>query len=256
MTLPNLRTFALLLTVALLTGAGVRAQTGAPAASAGAQSRLESALTAFTGVPIQIDSMQPAPIAGLVEVQIANGPMLYASEDGQYFFLQGNLHTLRDGQVVDLTEEKRSVERRALVDQVALNDMIVFTPEGETRDHITVFTDVSCGYCQKLHREVEQLNDYGIEVRYLAWPRGGVDSEGARQLETAWCSDNPRETLTKLKNGVQVPMISCDSERIAEQFALGGRLGVRGTPAIITSDGRMVPGYQPAANLAAMLGLD
>ena len=119
-----------------------------------------------------------------------------------------------------------------------------------------MFTDVSCGYCRKLHREIDELNNLGIEVRYLAYPRNGMESEGARQLETAWCSDNRQEALTKLKSGVTVPSISCNRELIAEQFELGGKMGVRGTPAILTSDGRLIPGYQPAASLAKVLGLN
>jgi thiol:disulfide interchange protein DsbC len=221
-----------------------------------AQDKLTAAISAFAGVPIEIEDIKASPAKGLIEVQIANGPMLYATEDGEYFFLQGDLHAMRNDEVVNVTEEKRSIERRELIDGLNVSDMIVFSPEGETEDYITVFTDISCGYCQKLHREVEQLNNYGIEVRYLAYPRAGMGSEGAKQLETAWCSSNRQETLTKLKSGVKVPMISCNSELIADHYALGGQLGVRGTPAILTSDGRLVPGYQPAANLAKMLGLD
>ena len=221
-----------------------------------AEAKLTAAISSFAGVAIEIEDIKSSPAKGLIEVQIANGPMLYATEDGEYFFIQGDLHAMRQDEVVNITEEKRSIDRRELVGGVDISDMIVFAPEDETRDYITVFTDISCGYCQKLHREVEQLNEYGIEVRYLAYPRAGVGSEGARQLETAWCSENRQETLTKLKSGVKVPMISCDKELIADQYALGGQLGVRGTPAIVTSDGRLVPGYQPAANLAKMLGLD
>ena len=142
-----------------------------------------------------------------------------------------------------------------MIDGVDLAQMIVFTPEGETRDYLTVFTDVTCFYCQKLHKEVADLNDMGIEVRYLAYPRGGPDSEGAQKLNTAWCADDPQKTLTQLKAGVALPLSGCESSPVTTQFELGVAMGVRGTPAIVTSSGQMIPGYKPAAELAAVLGL-
>ena len=221
-----------------------------------AKAKLTEALSTFVGQPIAIDAIKASPANGLLEVKIADGPIIYATEDGAFFFLQGDLHGTKDGEVVNLTEAGRVGARQALVGEVSLEDMIIFAPEDGAKDYITVFTDVSCGYCQKLHREVAQLNDYGIEVRYLAWPSTGIPSEGAKQLETAWCSEDPQGTLTRLKSGVSVPNISCNSERIAAQFELGSKLGVRGTPAIVTSEGQLIPGYQPAANIAKILGLN
>jgi thiol:disulfide interchange protein DsbC len=139
---------------------------------------------------------------------------------------------------------------------VPVDDMVVFTPEGETLDYVSVFTDVTCFYCQKLHREVDQLNAKGIEVRYLAFPRGGIDSDGAKKLATAWCAEDQQTTLTELKAGVEVPLNECADNPIAAQYQLGKDLGVSGTPAIVTSTGLLIPGYRPAADLAALLGLE
>ena len=132
----------------------------------------------------------------------------------------------------------------------------MFAPPGETRDFITIFTDVTCFYCQKLHREVDQLNAMGIEVRYLAFPRGGIPSEGATKLATAWCADDQQTTLTELKAGVDLPLNECVDNPIAAQYELGQIMGVSGTPAIITSSGMMIPGYRPAADIAGILGLN
>jgi thiol:disulfide interchange protein DsbC len=134
--------------------------------------------------------------------------------------------------------------------------MIVFSPEGEPRAHITVFTDVTCFYCQKLHKEVPELNKKGVEVRYLAYPRAGVGSAGFKQLASAWCADNPQETLTLLKSKKSVPENVCADNPIAAQYQLGQELGVRGTPAIVTEDGQMIPGYQSADELMVTLGLN
>ena len=218
--------------------------------------RMAASLSGFAGQAIAVESVRPSPAPGIVEVQIENGPLLYATADGNYFFLNGDLHqTSLDG-AVNLTEERRSLARKAQLAAVSIDDMVVFSPEGEIRDYVSVFTDVTCFYCQKLHREVDELNAKGIEVRYLAFPRGGMNSDGAKKLATAWCADDQQTTLTELKAGVDLPVNDCADNPIAAQYQLGQDMGVSGTPAIITSSGVMIPGYRPAADLAAVLGLN
>ena len=215
-----------------------------------------AALSAFAGQPIGIESVRPSPAPGIVEVQVINGPLLYATEDGGYFFLNGDLHQVSEVGAVNLTEERRSLARKEQLAAVSLEDMVVFSPKGETRDYVSVFTDVTCFYCQKLHREVDQLNAKGVEVRYLAFPRGGINSDGAKKLATAWCADDQQTTLTELKAGMDLPVNDCADSPIAAQYQLGQEMGVSGTPAIITSSGMMIPGYRPAADLILALGLD
>lgn len=226
------------------------------AAAQEAEKRMAAALSGFAGQPIAIESITPSPAPGISEVQIENGPMLYATDDGAYFFLNGDLHRADGADAINLTEERRSVGRREQMATVSVDDMVVFSPEGETLDYVSVFTDVTCFYCQKLHREVDQLNAKGIEVRYLAFPRGGIDSDGAKKLATAWCAEDQQTTLTELKAGVELPLNECADNPIAAQYQLGKDLGVSGTPAIVTSTGLMIPGYRPASDLAALLGLE
>lgn len=220
------------------------------------EDRMGAALSAFAGQPIGIESVRPSPAPGIVEVQVINGPLLYATEDGGYFFLNGDLHQVSVSGAVNLTEERRSLARKEQLAAVSLEDMVVFSPKGETRDYVSVFTDVTCFYCQKLHREVDQLNAKGVEVRYLAFPRGGINSDGAKKLATAWCADDQQTTLTELKAGMNLPVNDCADSPIAAQYQLGQEMGVSGTPAIITSSGMMIPGYRPAADLIVALGLD
>ncbi len=220
------------------------------------EDQMGAALSAFAGQPIGIESVRPSPAPGIVEVQVINGPLLYATEDGGYFFLNGDLHQVSEAGAVNLTEERRSLARKEQLAAVSLEDMVVFSPKGETRDYVSVFTDVTCFYCQKLHREVDQLNAKGVEVRYLAFPRGGINSDGAKKLATAWCADDQQTTLTELKAGVDLPVNDCADSPIAAQYQLGQEMGVSGTPAIITSSGMMIPGYRPAADLIVALGLD
>ena len=229
---------------------------GAPVFADDLKEKMAAALTGFAGQPIGIEAVRSSPAPGIAEVQIENGPLIYATEDGDYFFLNGDLHQTSATGAINLTEERRAVTRKEQLATIPVGDMVVFSPEGETRDYIAVFTDVTCFYCQKLHREVDQLNAKGIEVRYLAFPRGGIDSDGAQKLATAWCAEDQQATLTELKAGVELPVNDCADNPIAVQYQLGQDMGVSGTPAIITSSGLMVPGYRPADDLAALLGLD
>ena len=232
----------------------------APLAMAGApvdKAQLEK-LRAVLEVPsmgLTVGSVKTSEIPGLYEVQFTNGPLVYSTEQGDYFIL-GDLFSVGPEGYVNLAEKRRDGERVAKLDAVAEEDMIVFSPEGEPRAYITVFTDVTCFYCQKLHKEVPELNKRGVEVRYLAYPRAGVGSDGYKQLASAWCADNPQDTLTKLKNKQTVPEKVCPDNPIAKQYQLGQELGVRGTPAIITQSGQMIPGYQSADELVVTLGLN
>lgn len=203
---------------------------------------------------LTIETVKNSEIPGLLEVQFNNGPVVYSSPDGSYFIV-GDMFTVTDNKYVNLAEQRRDVERAEKIAAVDIGDMIVFPAEGTTRAHITVFTDISCFYCQKLHKEVPELNRRGVEVRYLAYPRNGVDSPAYRQLATAWCASNPQEALTKLKNKQSVPDNVCKDNPVAAEYVLGQEVGVQGTPAMITESGKMIPGYQSADQLMVTLGL-
>jgi thiol:disulfide interchange protein DsbC len=204
---------------------------------------------------LAVESVKTSEIPGMYEVQFTNGPLVYSTVKGDYF-LVGDIYSVGPDGFVNLGEQRRDGERAEQLAAVAEKDMIIFSPEGETRAHINVFTDVTCFYCQKLHKEVPELNKRGVEVRYLAYPRAGVGSEGYQQLVNAWCADNPQETLTRLKSKQSVQQKSCEDNPVADQYRLGQELGVRGTPAMITTDGKMIPGYQSADDLMVTLGLN
>ena len=204
---------------------------------------------------LKIDKVSTSEIPGLYEVQFTNGPMVYSTPSGD-FFLLGDLFAVGPAGYVNLAEQRRDGERAEKLAGVAQDDMIIFSPEGEPRAYVSVFTDVTCFYCQKLHKEVPELNKRGVEVRYLAYPRAGVDSPGFRHLASAWCADDPQTTLTLLKSKKSVPDNVCADNPVAAQYQLGQELGVRGTPAIVTQDGQMIPGYQSADDLMVTLGLN
>ncbi|HEY6130866.1 MAG TPA: DsbC family protein [Halioglobus sp.] len=204
---------------------------------------------------LKVSSAQTSEIPGLYEVQLTEGPLVYSTLKGD-FFIVGDLYSVTPKGYVNLAEKRRDAERVAKLAKVKRDDMIIFSPEGETRAYISVFFDDTCFYCQKLHHEVPQLNKNGVEVRYLAYPRAGVGSDAFKQLASAWCADNRLETFTKLSNKQSVPENVCAGNPVAAQYQLGQELGVRGTPAIVTQSGQMIPGFQTADELMVTLGLN
>ncbi len=196
---------------------------------------------------LPIEKITASPMPDLYQVQLKGGRLLYASADGE-FLLQGNLFQIQNGQATNLTEQ---VEQKAIATQInniPMQEMVVF-PAKDSKTHITVFTDTDCGYCQKLHSEVAELNKLGVEVRYLAFPRQGVGSHGYNTLTSIWCADDPLDAMNEAKARRDVPSKTCKNP-IDKQYALGQSVGVQGTPTIILANGQMIPGYQPAKQLA------
>jgi thiol:disulfide interchange protein DsbC len=205
---------------------------------------------------IKVQSVTASPIGGIYAVQIVNGPLVYASADGKHFIL-GDLFAVQGAGrgFVNLAEQARNGERAILLAGVKLQDMVVFSPKGKPKAVISVYTDVDCGYCRKLHKEVPQLNSMGIEVRYMAYPRAGIGSDSYQKLVTIWCSKDRQSAMTRFKNGENVTINSCKDNPVSAHYALGDKMGVNGTPALIKADGELIPGYMPAAELAKMLGV-
>ncbi len=192
-------------------------------------------------------------IPGMVLVEYGNGQLLYGSADGRHLLLGDLLEFGADG-LVNRTEERRALRRKHLLDEVDSGDMVIFSPKGEVKTSVVVFTDVDCGYCRKLHQEMDEINALGIEVRYLAFPRAGPGSRSFEKTVSAWCADEPHKAITELKRGNSVPDRTCPNP-VTAQYELGVDLGVTGTPALVTEAGKLLPGYMPAAQLADALGL-
>lgn len=198
------------------------------------------------GIPIE--AVVAIDIPGMYAIELSGGTTLYGTADGQHFF-SGDLFAVQDD-LVNLSEQRRDKKRLQLMAQQSLEDMIVFPAVGEPRGYIQVFTDVDCGYCRKLHNEMAQINELGIEVRYLAYPRAGVDSDTHDKMVSAWCAKDRQSAITQLKAGASVPTKTCQNA-ISDHYGLGQQLGISGTPAIVLADGRLLPGYLPAERLAA-----
>ncbi|KPA92905.1 MULTISPECIES: DsbC family protein [Pseudomonas] len=197
-----------------------------------------------------VESITASPLSGLYEVKLKGSRVLYASADGQ-FVMQGYLFQLKDGKPVNLTEKTERLGISKLINGIPVAETVVYPAIGETKSHITVFTDTTCPYCHKLHAEVPALNKMGIEVRYVAFPRQGLGSPGDQQLQAVWCSTDKRAAMDKMVEGEEIKAAKCTNP-VSRQFALGQSIGVNGTPAIVLADGQVIPGYQPAAQVAKL----
>ncbi len=195
----------------------------------------------------QPKSIKPTGVEGLYEVMYG-AEVFYLSADGRYV-LQGALVDLETNE--NLTEVARTRIRRELLNEMDESEMIV-KKKKKPRHTLTVFTDIDCSYCRKLHAEMDQLNSYGIKVRYMMFPRSGVNTPSYQKAVNVWCSNDQQASITKAKAGESVPETNCDNP-VESQWLLGQQMGVTGTPALLMEDGTLVPGYRPAKDLAAAL---
>lgn len=194
------------------------------------------------------DSVNATAVPGLYEVTVGS-QILYLSEDGR-FAISGDVIDLSNRD--NLTENRRGELRVAAIDDVGEENMVIFEPSEAATHTVTIFTDIDCGYCRKLHREIAAYNQQGIKVRYLMFPRAGIGSDSYDKAVTVWCSADRKDAMTRSKMGEVLAAQSC-ANPVKNHYELGQMLGVRGTPSIILESGEMVPGYIPAAQLAQML---
>jgi thiol:disulfide interchange protein DsbC len=151
----------------------------------------------------------------------------------------------------DLTSPRVAQAKAEAIEAIGEENMVVFAPE-KTQHTVTIFTDIDCGYCQKLHSEIKDYNELGISVRYLMFPRAGIGSESFEKAVTVLCSDDRNDAMTRSKAGEKLAKKECD-DPVEQHFALGKSLGVNGTPAIFLESGDMLPGYIPAQRMSAIL---
>ena len=200
-----------------------------------------------------VTSIEKTPIKGISEIVIntgRSGEIYYISNDGKYL-MNGNMFYTSSRE--DLTENKKSGIRKELLSDFGDGERIDFFPE-EMLHHVTVFTDIDCGYCRKLHNEIDEYNKLGIGISYLFFPRSGVNTPSFDKAITVWCSDNKQEAMTNAKSGVSLENIKCDNP-IKVQYDAGLAAGVTGTPALITDKGVMMPGYLPPSQLLQRLAV-
>lgn len=191
----------------------------------------------------QID-IQPSSLPGMKTVLTESG-VLYITEDGKQF-IQGPLYDVSGGQPVNVTNQLLEKKVAALS-----NAMIVYKAPKE-QHVITVFTDVTCGYCHKLHAQMADYNALGITVRYLAFPREGMNGQVAKEMKSVWCAADRKKAFDAAMKGETVAPADCDID-LSQQYKLGILYGIQGTPAILLQNGMMIPGYQGPQEMKQLL---
>ncbi len=230
---------AILLTAFVTTQAKVADVSGAETLT-----MLTEKLTArFRSAP---SSIKLSAVPNLYEVMYGT-EVVYVSADGKYF-IAGDMISMEGRK--NMTELAKQGIRKGIMDRQD-NKPVVFKAKNE-KHVLQVFTDIDCPYCAKLHREVPELNAKGITIEYLMFPRAGLASNSFKKAISMWCSDDNRQAMTDAKERIEIDAKTCDNP-IELQYNLGGEVGVTGTPALVTSTGRLIPGYMPADRLAAML---
>lgn len=207
---------------------------------------IEEALKALSP-NLKPESIEKSPVPGLYEVTV--GPRIYyISEDGKYL-IQGSLVDLKARE--DVTEKKQGAARIAALNKVGTSKMVVFKPK-LTKYVVYIFTDIDCGYCRKLHSEIDSYLKNGIEIRYLFFPRAGENTESFFKAVSVWCAKDRNAALTKAKKGEGLEKKQCDNP-VKAHMDLGAAMGANGTPMIVTEKGTVIPGYVPADQLYKML---
>lgn len=194
-----------------------------------------------------IDSISPSPIVGFSEVAIS-GRIVYVSNDGAHL-IQGSVLHIPDRENLTLASE--GAIRKQLLDKAGPDRRIVFAA-ADPKYRITVFTDIDCGYCRKMHEQIADYNRLGISVEYLFFPREGIGSEGFQKAVSVWCAPDRRKALTAAKAGVELPRGNC-SNPVTMDYDVGRRAGVDGTPAIFAPNGVQLGGYVEPEEMLARL---
>ena len=207
---------------------------------------------------LSVTNLRFSHIDGVYKANLQGSPVFF-SADGQ-FFIAGEMYQITTDQLVNLEEQERRQQEAAFAPQraqmlkaIPKEDTVLFPAKGDTKARVYVFTDIDCGFCRKLHRQMDEMQALGIEVRYLGFPRAGVNSKSAEKLATTWCADDRNKVMTQFKRGQNVPLKTCEPNPIADQYVLGQAMGVRGTPAIVLESGQMVPGAVSTQQLIDIL---
>lgn len=198
-------------------------------------------------IGLKISAIGDAPVPGVLQL-ITDRGLFYASQNGKYLF-RASIYSVDEG-MRNVTEDALGSMR---LDGLAkFEDGVIEYKAADEKYVVNVFTDITCGYCRKLHNEMAQYNDLGITVRYLAFPRGGLRSPSYTDMVSVWCADDKQQAMNDAKAGSKVATKSCQTQ-VAEQYAFGQKIGVNGTPNIILPDGSVIGGYQPPKQLEQAL---
>ena len=188
-----------------------------------------------------IELIEPSPIPGIYAVYYGDLQPIYVTQDGS-FFIYGDIYKININSISIITEKSIAERRKLILQNIPSEELISFKSSNE-QFSVIVFTDVDCGYCRKLHNQIDEYNSLGISINYAAFPRSGIGTSAFTKMVGAWCSDNPKDSMTKLKNNLTLDISFCENQPVSKQYIIGKKLGVDGTPSVFSMDGEMFPGY-------------
>ena len=243
--------YAVLLVATLLAAPLLHAAT--PAASAPAASPAVTAADPRVAIAakmqgVKAEDLHATPIPGIYEL-LRGADAAYVSPDGKYAII-GDLY--ETGTNNDLTENRRRDQRLKMLAAIPEAQRVVFGPVN-AKHTITVFTDMDCAYCRKLHSQINDYNKLGIKIRYIAYPRSGPNTSSWSKAEQVWCSADRKTALTEAKLGKTLPGKICADNPVAKEYELGEQFNLQGTPTLILGNGAMVSGYLAPADLVQEL---
>lgn len=195
-----------------------------------------------------IDAFEKSPVPGYYQA-IVGSQLLYVSEDGRYL-LQGTLYDA-DAKL-DLTAKRLAKVNVAKLDAYPASKRISFAPQSKPKYKVTVFTDIDCGYCRKMHSHIDEYIARGIQVDYLFFPRSGPGTPSFSKAESVWCAKDQKKAFTAAKAGANPEPLQCVNP-VAEEYQLGISVGVDGTPSVFAADGSKIGGYLTPDQLQAQL---
>lgn len=185
---------------------------------------------------------------GLYQVTLGSN-VIYMTADAKYLF-NGNVVDLATRE--NLTESAQNKARLHTLNAIPEKSMIVYPAKGKTKHTISVFTDIDCPYCKKFHKDIAELNENGITVRYLAFPRSGPQTPSYYKMESVWCDKDPVKALDAAMNGTDPATKTCVNP-LMDHMAQAQNFAISGTPTLLFDNGQMVPGYVPAKELIQAL---
>ena len=188
-----------------------------------------------------IELIEPSPIPGIYAVYYGDLQPIYVTQDGS-FFIYGDIYKININSISNITEKSVAERRKLILQNIPSEELISFKSSNE-QFSVIVFTDVDCGYCRKLHNQIDEYNSLGISINYAAFPRSGLGTSAFTKMVGAWCSNNPKDSMTKLKNNLTLDISFCENQPVSKQYIIGKKLGVDGTPSVFSMDGEMFPGY-------------
>ena len=221
-------------------------------AAADLRDRVVEAL-AITNPNLSVESITDSPVKGVKEIKLSNGDFLYGSQGSDHLF-SGRLLSFTGDELVDLTEEREREDRAEMLQDLAPGKTITFAAEVDEKHEIFVFTDISCPYCKKFQDHMEEMNERGVTVHYLALPRSGIDTSVANTMARIWCAEDPQVAIDDAFSGkpFSQKVMPCQPP-VADQYTMARSLGVSGTPSVFSQDGRNLGGYMTPDEVIAAI---